>query len=515
MNVHQIWNEFFDAFGNTRDHDTSAVDRSRNRCCQHFASGLGERMVLLCIFASFLAMMTWGADITSVTSLVHVMFLAAALALLFRHTSRREHVPSFTTVLVFIAAYCPSALKSIEQGFAVPLRASSEAVSLALLALVIFLVIAVGTGQVFADIFERPAKAVEYLVTAGRPELGALGFGAALAVAMIAAFRTGQWSNYAEIVTVQYGGIRVELLYYPLIFGFSAAIGRAALKEVIGEKIQASRAAVLSFLWAGTIVLLFTTQSRRMMLGALILSIAAAFFESKTISMFRAASVIAGLTLLEGILLVGSYLWRQQGPTGNAVDHILTISERSVDLEAAAHSFSQRLTYLWIDSVTIDHLGTLEGRFDLWDAFSSNVIKATPGLLMPEKYLTKEIVCEDVFDSLGIYIDLPCTPIAEGLLFGGIGGLVATAVFFGLTLGIVTALYRRGSFASIALAAVTMMPFLLIECSAFPIIDASRVSCLVLVLSALFAWPMRFLYEVRMKHSRTRSTSSPRSGVVF
>ncbi len=454
-------------------------------------------MLLWLMFAGLLTLMTWGADMNSSSAFFLVVCLAGALALMLRHVSRREHVPSFTTLIVFIAAYCPNALKSLEQGFAFPLPASGEAVSLALMSFVAFLGVAVGTAQIAARILDRPAKGVEYIVTAGRPEFGALGIGVAAGISTLSGFSAGMWSHYAETVEIQSGGIRLELLYFPLLFGVSAAMGRATLKEVIGEKIQALRAAAMISLWIGTVVLLFIAQSRRMMLGALILAIASAWLDSTRVSIVRTGIVGAALAFLGGILLIGSYLWRQEGPTSNAVEHMRVISGRSVDISAASQSFSERLTYLWIDSTSIDHFDALEGRFDLWDAFSTTLIKATPGILMPDKYLTGKIVCEDAYESLGMFIDLPCTPITEGLLFGGIGGLVFTAACFGITLGIVTALYRRGSFASITLAGVALSTLVLIECSAFPIIDSMRLFMLTMSLATVFAWTMRLLYRMR------------------
>jgi len=463
-------------------------------------------MLLWLMFASILALMTWGADMTSSSGFFLVMFLAGALALLMRHVSRREHVPSFTTLVVFVAAYCPNALKSIEQGFAFPLPASGEAVSLALIAFVSFLGISIGTAQLSARILDRPAKGVEYIVTAGRPEFGAVGMGVAAAISTMSGFGAGMWSHYAETVEIQSGGIRLELLYFPLLFGFSAAMGRATLKEVIGEKVQTARAAAMISLWIGTVLLLFIAQSRRMMLGALILAIASAWLDSTRVSILRTGLVAAALSFLGGILLIGSYLWRQEGPTGNAVEHMRVISGRSVDIAAASQSFSERLTYLWIDSTSIDHFDALEGRFDLWDAFSTTVIKATPGIIMPDKYLTGKIVCEDAYESLGMFIDLPCTPVTEGLLFGGIGGLVFTAASFGATLGIVTALYRRGTFACITLAGVAMSTLVLIECSAFPIVDSARLFLLTMSLATVFAWTARLLYRMRSTNTTVRQT---------
>ncbi len=472
-------------------------------------------MLLLVMFASLVLLMSWGADVTSASGVALILFLGASFAFLLRQTGRREHIPSLTILVVFIAAYCPSALKWIEQGFWRPLQASKDAVSLALLALLAFLAIAVGTARVVARIFERPAKAVEYIATAGRPELGAIGVSCAVAIAMIAAFRTGLWSHYAEMVKLQRGGIRLELLYYPFLFGFSAAIGRVALKEVIGEKINTFKATVWTSLWVGSIVFLFITQSRRMMVGALVLAIASATLESEHISKVRAGLAAVALLVLQGLLLVGSFLWRQQGPTKDAFEQILTISDRSVDFDAAAQSFSQRLTYLWIDSTSIDHFDVLSERYDLWDAFSSHIIKATPGLLLPDKYLTNKIVCEDVYESLGLHIDLPCTPITEGLLFGGIGGLVVTGAIFGFALGIITAIFRQGSFTSTAIAAITMMTLVLIECSAFPIIDASRSFAFILTMSASIAWLLRLGYELLGKRTKARQPALlPRSNAA-
>ncbi len=454
-------------------------------------------MILWVMFAVILWLMVSGSDLTSSSGFVLVTLLAVPLALLLRHVYRREHVPSFTTTLVFIAAYCPNALRSLEQGFTFPLPASVDAVGLALIALVVFMGIAILVGQLTAVLFERPAKSVETLVSAGRPEFGALAIGMSTGVSTISGFSAGLWSHYAETVHMESGGIRLELLYFPLLFGFSAAMGRATLKEVIGEKLNTKRAFLMACLWLGTIALLFIAQSRRMMLGALILSIASAWLDSTRISVVRTGFVAAALAFLGGILVVGSYLWRQETPTSNAVDQMRAISGRSVDIGAASQNFSERLTYLWIDSTSIDHIDALDGRFTLWDSFSTTLIKATPGIIMPDKYATDKVVCENAYETLGMVTDLPCTPIAEGLIFGGIAGLVVTAACFGLSLGIVTALYRRGSFTMITLCGVALSNCLLIECSAFPIVDAIRLLLLTISMTAAFAWTLRLLNGMR------------------
>ncbi|HRI63057.1 MAG TPA: hypothetical protein PK156_02435 [Polyangium sp.] len=465
-------------------------------------------MIIWIMFVALVLIMSWGADMTSSAGFALVVLVAIPTAFLLRHVYRREHVPSFTMMMIFLGAYCPNMLKSIEQGFTFPLPASGDSVSLALLALVFFLIIAVLGGQFATLLFKRTAKSIEDLVTAGRPEFGAIAIGISAAISTVSGFSSGLWSHYAETVHTESGGIRLELLYFPLLFGFSAAMGRATLKEVIGEKLQTSRAAWMGCLWIGTIALLFIAQSRRMMLGSLILSVFSAWLETTKVSVVRTSFAAAGMAFLGSILLIGSYLWRLEGPTTNAVDHMKVISGRSVDLAAASQNFSERLTYLWIDATSIDHFDALEGRYDLWDSFSTSVIKATPGIVMPDKYLTEKVVCEMPYELLGITTDLPCTPITEGLLFGGIFGLAFTAAFFGITLGIITAMYRRGSFVMTTLAGVALSNCLQIECSAFPIIDATRLLLLTISLSAVFAWTLRLINRSRTNttiiHAHTR-----------
>lgn len=455
-------------------------------------------MILWAMFTAIFTLMAWGADGTSSMAFLFVMLLAAPLAGMLRHVYHREHVPLLTVAIVFIAAYCPNALGALEQGFTFPLPASADSVAMALLALVAFMGIAILMGRLSAVVFERPAKAIEYVATAGRPEIGAVAIGMSAAVSTISGFNAGLWSHYGDTVQMESGGIRLELLYFPLLFGFSAAMGRTTLKEAIGEKAQTTRALAMSAVWVTTVALLFIAQSRRMMLGALILSIASAWLDSTRISIVRTGFVTAGLAFLGGVLIVGSYLWRQEGPSGNAVEHLRVISGRSVDIAAASQNFSDRLTYLWIDSTSIDHLDALGGRYDLWDSFSTTVIKATPGIIMPDKYATDKVVCERAYESLGMLTDLPCTPITEGLLFGGISGFVIIAAVFGIHLGIVSALYRRGTFASITLSGVALSNCLLIECSAFPIVDSLRLVTLTVSMTAVFAWTLRIFNRMRV-----------------
>lgn len=458
-------------------------------------------MIIWVMFVALVTLMSSGADMSSTSGFALVVLLAVPMALLLRHVYRREHVPTFTVLIVFFGAYCPNLLKSMEQGFTFPVPASGESVSLAFLALVFFLIIATLVGQLTSVLLQRPAKSIEDVVTAGRPEFGAIAIGITAAISTVSGFTSGLWSHYADTIQSESGGIRLELLYFPLLFGFSAAMGRSMLKEVIGEKFQASRATWMACLWIGTITLLFIAQSRRMMLGALILSVISAWLETTRISVVRTSFVAAGLAFLGVILLVGSYLWRLEGPTTNAVDQMKVISGRSVDLAAASQNFSDRLTYLWIDSASIDNYNILEGHYDLWDSFSTSVIKATPGIIMPDKYLTDKVVCEFCYELLGINTDLPCTPITEGILFGGIPGLATTAAFFGLTFGIATAMYRRGSFVMTTLAGVALSNCLQIECSAFPIIDASRLLLLTASMTSVFAWTLRLMNRMRTNNT--------------
>lgn len=454
-------------------------------------------MALWAMFVLVSTLMVWGADLSSLPGFAFVVMLAAPLAFMLRHVYRREHVPSLTMALVFVAAYCPNALRALEQGFTFPLPASVDAVALALLALVFFITLALLAAQATSSVLERPAKAVEYVVTAGRPEFGAIAIGVTAGISTISGFSAGLWSHYADTVQAESGGIRLELLYFPVLFGFSAAVGRSTLKEIIGEKLQPTRAAVMGALWIGTIALLFIAQSRRMMLGALILAVASAWLDTTRISLVRTGIATAGLAFLGGVLLIGSFLWRQEGPTSNAVEHMRTISGRSVDILAASQNISDRLTYLWIDSTSIDHFDALEGRFDLWDSFSTTVIRATPGIVMPDKYLTDKVVCERAYEALGMIHDLPCTPITEGLIFGGVSGLAITASFFGLALGIVTALYRRGNFVMVTVCGVSLSNLLLIECSAFPIVDSMRMLLLTVSMTSVFAWTIRLFNRMR------------------
>ncbi len=454
-------------------------------------------MILWGMFAVIATLMTWGADGNTMTGLFLVVLIAGCLAGLMRHVYEREHVPTFTTIVVLIAAYCPRAWEALEQGFAFPLYASADSVALAMLSLICFLVVAIFVGKLTAGFFARPAAVVEHFVTAGRPGIGVVAMGISVGISAVAGFRAGMWSHYAEIIEIESGGIRLELLYFPMLFAFSAAIGRATLKEAITENSRTMRTLAMGAAWVFTIALLFIAQSRRMMLGALILAITSAWLESKKISLFRAGFVSAGLAGLGGLLLVGSYLWRQEAPADSAVDQLSTISNRSVDIDAASKNFSERLTYLWIDATSIENYDALQGRFDLWDSMSTTLIKATPGLIMPDKYLYEKVVCELAYEPLGISTDLPCTPTAEGLIFGGILGLVITATVYGIALGIVTALYRRGSFASVTLCGVALANCLLIECSAFPIVDSMRLLFLTAAMSGTFAWVLRLLNRVR------------------
>lgn|GEM_PF-6926703 len=445
-------------------------------------------MVLWGIFAGVVVLMAWGGGGATVTGFGIVLLVAAPITVLLRHTFQRDHIPAFTATLVLASAYCPGAWQAIEKGFVYPIFASGDAVVLALLGLVVFIAVAVGVSRVSADWFARPAGAIEYLASAGRPGIGAVVIAILVVVSTVFGFRSGLWSHYGRLVKAEAGGVRLELLYFPLLFGFSTALGRTAIKEAISQQVNTKRAIAASAIWFFTITLLFIAQSRRIMLGALILTLASAWFGSSRISIIRAGFTAAALAGLGGILVIGSYLWRLAGPARSAMEHLRVISDSSVDVDELSKSFSDRLTYLWIDAASIEHYDALSGRFNLYEVATSTIIRATPALLMPEKYDTPKILCEHAYVSLGLRTDLPCTATTEGIIFGGIEGLFITALVFGIALGIVTALYRRGTFASMALAGAAMYPCVLIECSAFPIVDSLRVLAITFAFSIPLAW---------------------------
>lgn len=448
------------------------------------------------VFLGMVALMAWGGGGATVTGLLFVVVFAAAISLILGFVYRREHVPACTAIIVLIAAYFPRAWQALERGFSFPITASGDAVAWALLAIIVFMAIAVTVAHVVAPRLEFPAAITEYIATAGRPGVGAVGIGLLVLVSTIAGFRTGMWSHYGDVVKVEAGGVRMELLYFPLLFGFSAAIGRMALKELIGTKIDLQRAVPIGLMWTLTIVLLFIAQSRRAMLGALILTLVSAWLETSRISLIRTVVVTAGLGVLTIALVVGSYLWRHAGPATDAVEQLKVISDSSVNIEDLSQNLSDRLTYLWIDSASIEHYQVLQSQFDLLDVANTSVIRATPELLMPDKYATPKIVCEHAYETLGLRTDLPCTPTAEGIIFGGVPGLLITAFFFGISLGIVTALYRRGTFASLALGGAAMYHSVLIECSAFPIIDSLRMLVIATFVAGSVAWFLRMIHVI-------------------
>lgn len=452
-------------------------------------------MILWGIFVGVVVVMAWGGGST-MGGLFLVAIFAGLTSLLLRYVYHRDHVPAFAAVLVLIAAYFPSAWQALDKGFVYPIFASDDAVALALFALIIFMGVALGVQRLSVKWFVRPAEGLEYVATAGRPGVGTVALGLLLLICTVAGFRTGLWSHYGSSTAVktQSGGVRMELLYLPLLFGFSVATGRAALKELISPRMNTKHAFTATIFWILTIAFLFIAQSRRAMLGALILTLASAWLDSPRISVVRTGFVATGLTGVGAILLVGSYLWRSARPTGNAVEQLQIISNSSVDIEELSQfsqSLADRLTYLWIDSASIEHYQALQNKFDLLDVANSVLIRATPELLMPDKYDTKKIVCEHAYEMLGLRTDLPCTPTAEGIIFGGVPGLFITAAFFGLALGIVTAIYRRGTFASLTLGCAAMYNCVLIECSAFPIIDSLRTLIITGAASGSLAWLLR------------------------
>ncbi len=466
----------------------------------------GHHVINGIVFVAMVALMSWGGGGATVTGLLFVVVFAAAISLVVGFVYRRDHVPACTAIFVLIAAYFPRAWQALEKGFAFPIKASGEAVAWALLALIVFMAIAVSVAHLVAPRLTVPAAIIEYVATGGRPAIGAISIGLLVLVSTIAGFRTGMWSHYGDLVKTDPGGIRMELLYFPLLFGFSVAIGRMALKELIGTEIDLKRAIPTSLIWTLTIVLLFIAQSRRAMLGALILTLVSAWLETTRVALLRTVFVTAGLAVLAIGLAVGSYLWRHAGPATDALEQIKVISDRSVDIEEFSQNFSDRLTYLWIDSASIEHYQILQSDADLYDVANSNIIRATPEIILPEKYATKRVVCENAFAVMGIRTDLPCTPTAEGIIYGGIPGLFITAISYGIGLGIITALYRRSTFSGLALGGTAMYQHVLIECSAFPIIDSMRVLVISIFVAGTVAWVLRF-FDIMWtaKKNETRS----------
>jgi hypothetical protein len=117
-------------------------------------------------------------------------------------------------------------------------------------------------------------------------------------------------------------------------------------------------------------------------------------------------------------------------------------------------------------------------------------------MFFPDKYKYWETTCEDVFAVGNFAMDFPCTAIAEGLIFGGIGGFFMVTLAFGIGLALAGLLYRTGTDIGLVLACGVIVPFAGIETSAFPVIQAIRTAITLGGLIALGALPFR-VFEIR------------------
>src|SRR5690606_26512286 len=102
-----------------------------------------------------------------------------------------------------------------------------------------------------------------------------------------------------------------------------------------------------------------------------------------------------------------------------------------------------RMTYLWMDSMTVEARDRGEITLDAAAALEATVLIALPSMFYQNKWQAEPVTCESSFAARGIDVDLPCTPTTEGYAAASFPGVLFTALLWGLFIALCDFLIRR------------------------------------------------------------------------
>lgn len=405
-------------------------------------------------------------------------------------------IPGVLLVSVLGFAYIPTAWDAVAVGFdRSNYRTTSDGLSLALLTLfgqvcVTALASWWGTTTSISSFVVSPVRAL--LVPHKHEEPLLIAFAIFFCAALIGGVMDGQWSYYAPGATKfdeqsLAGGFRLALLYGDSLLAASALAGHKLAHEDQGRR---WRWLIVSLL---LLVLLFLHQGRRFMLASVGMMVLPQIsrWRPGVGQLLRGTAALSFAALAIASLLYGSLIWRaalHQAPQ-DTTSQLRGMAQVEVGAKETIDNLRDRLTYLWIDTVAMELGSRKSDPGLLLRSLGSSVASNIPGVLYPEKYRWQAVTCETILVEHGRLVDLPCTPLAEGVLLGGAVGVVAVLALWGFGVALASALYSSPDASGKILCAATLASMVTIESSAFPLVASMRA----LVLFAGFLAPLAWL----------------------
>lgn len=303
-----------------------------------------------------------------------------------------------------------------------------------------------------------------------------------------AAFASGAWTGWSGIgpQAQATGTVRLELLYAPMLFAASSLGVFYVVSSSQRRRWQLARIAAA----LGLGVLLFVLQSRRIMFSCGIVAALVILMSPRTtrhVLRSRAATVtrvvLVGVLLLSG--LVASAGWRMAASRGDlSLASGLTSSVSAVlnPSDFDADTVEERLTYLWVDSMSVEARDRGEITLDPLAALQTSVLFALPSMLYGSKWQVEPVTCESSFAARGIDFDLPCTPTTEGYAAGGVVGVLLAAILWGLFIALCDWLVRCHAHGARMVGLLMFTPVTTIETGLFPMVQGARAALIVLAM---------------------------------
>jgi len=337
-------------------------------------------------------------------------------------------------------------------------------------------------------------------------------------IAVVYCLGTGTWTSYGGKAseTAAINSVKLDMVYDPLLLaGFSVAVDQFIRHEERRTQWRGRWGSIAGILVVG--LLLFTRQGRRQMVAALLIAGLQVIFNPILWARIRRSTLRLGalgvVALAFGAIVnFGSLAWRKSSAefqTNSMAERLGDTMHRVNMIDA--HDMStvrERFTYLWLDAATIQYDSLVGGTLLLTDMFRDSVVAAIPKVLFPDKVEYGLVECEQAFERIDVWADLPCTPSAEGFLTNGLTGVGLVAMGFGLIAGLASYLTRRRTVFCLAAGAELVQGLTLIECSAFPWTFAVRSAVFSTVCVVLISWVLSQLPSPVSNRGRTRPAAA-------
>lgn len=299
-------------------------------------------------------------------------------------------------------------------------------------------------------------------------------------ITMLAAIGTGTWTYWGgRLATANVSQQGFELLYPTMLF-----VGVAVAVLPVGTRRRSRKLRLPSLaISAVLVVMIFALQSRRVMFAAGILVALAvlrypppgARWASRNQLGVAVRVALLGVVLLFAV--VASAGWRNAASSGRIGLAQGLGSALSAAFDPTAfdsEGVETRMTYLWLDSMTVELRDRMGLKLDIPDALAGTILYALPSAIYPYKETIERKTCESSFAMVGVESDLPCTPTSEGYLGLGYLGVVLAALLWGLYIGVTDVMTRRWSGLGRVAGLVLFSPAITIETGLFPMVQGAR-----------------------------------------